>query len=90
MQLEDSFDEYKMNTGVRVVQLVNSETPAAKAGIQINDVILSVDDQVVRDREDLTRRIASTTIGSEVVLKYCEAKGKWQFASSSGPVQCHK
>jgi len=43
-------------------------TPAAKAGIQSNDVIVEFEGQPVRDANDLIGRVASTPVGQNVTL----------------------
>jgi serine protease Do len=43
-------------------------TPAAKAGIQSNDVIIEFEGQPVQDANDLIARVASTPVGQNVTL----------------------
>ena len=45
-------------------------TPAAKAGIQINDVIVEFNGQPVQDSNDLIAKVAATNVGQNVNLTY--------------------
>jgi serine protease Do len=45
-------------------------TPAAKAGIQINDVIVEFNGQPVQDMNDLIAKVAATNVGQNVNLTY--------------------
>lgn len=45
-------------------------TPAAKAGIQINDVIVEFNGQPVQDSNDLIAKVAATNVGQSVSLTY--------------------
>ena len=61
--------ELKLDTpqGVYVADVMKGG-PAAKAGIRVDDVILSVDGREVKDSSELRNLIAGTRIGSEVKL----------------------
>jgi uncharacterized iron-regulated protein len=50
------------------VILVSEKTPAEKAGVQVGDVIVSLDGMPVPDKETLNRLIASKRWGDEAVL----------------------
>ncbi len=50
------------------VILVSEKTPAAKAGVQVGDVIVSLDGTTVPDRETLNRLIAAKRWGDEAAL----------------------
>jgi len=52
-----------------LVAEVQTNTPAAKAGIQTGDVILSVDGDRLKDARDLSRRVASKSPGAKVRLQ---------------------
>jgi len=52
------------NQGVLVRELVGEESPAARAGIEIGDVILSINGQAVNTPRELIRRIAALPVGS--------------------------
>src|SRR6266550_468660 len=43
-------------------------TPAAKAGIQVNDVIVEFNGQPVQDSNDLIAKVAATNVGQSVTL----------------------
>src|SRR5947207_4440979 len=45
-------------------------TPAAKAGIQINDVIVEFNGQPVQDSNDLIAKVADTKVGQSVMLTF--------------------
>ncbi len=55
--------------GGALVAEVQPDTPAAKAGIQAGDAILSVDGEPLKDARDLSRRIASKQPGAKVNLQ---------------------
>jgi S1-C subfamily serine protease len=50
------------------VILVSEKTPAEKAGVQIGDVIVSLDGTPVPDKETLNRLVAAKRWGDETVL----------------------
>src|SRR5690606_126190 len=58
----------KDESGALVAE-VQDGTPAAKAGIQTGDAILSVDGEKLKDARDLSRRIASKQPGAKVQLQ---------------------
>ncbi|MFN2577892.1 MAG: trypsin-like peptidase domain-containing protein [Pyrinomonadaceae bacterium] len=45
-------------------------TPAAKAGIQVNDVIVEFNGQPVQDSNDLIAKVAATNVGQSVSLTF--------------------
>ena len=51
-----------------LVSDVQSDTPAAKAGLRAGDVVIAVDGQPVKDARDLSRRISSLKPGVNVKL----------------------
>src|SRR5881227_283269 len=52
-------------------------TPAAKAGIQLNDVIVEFNGQPVQDSNDLIAKVAATNVGQSVMLTFLrEVDGK--------------
>jgi serine protease Do len=52
-------------------------TPAAKAGLQVNDVIVEFDGQSVQDAQDLIMKVAGTPVGHTVnIVILREAEGK--------------
>ena len=48
---------------------VTVESPAAKAGLKLNDVIVEFRGERVKDNEDLVRRVASTPVGTTAPVK---------------------
>ena len=56
-----------MNYGA-VVDSVVEGSPAAKAGIQKDDLIVSVDNEVVSTASDVTSKIASYNVGDKITL----------------------
>src|SRR5215470_5752729 len=48
---------------------VTVESPAAKAGLKLNDVIVEYRGERVKDNEDLVRRVASTPVGTTAPIK---------------------
>jgi serine protease Do len=46
------------------------ETPAAKAGLQPNDIIVDFENAPVLNAQDLIQRVASTPVGQEVTLSF--------------------
>ena len=59
----------KVNTGVRVVT-VGSGSPAEKAGLQVNDVIVKFNGQDIADSQTLIDAINKANIGQSVDLAY--------------------
>jgi len=43
-------------------------TPAAKAGLQVNDVVVQFNGQPVQDSNDLIAKVAATEVGQKVAL----------------------
>lgn len=60
---------YGASSGV-IVAGVTQGGPAQRAGIQVDDVILSVDGQAVRNGTELIERVAALPVGAEVPLEY--------------------
>src|SRR6267154_51311 len=59
-------------------------TPAAKAGIQINDVIVEFNGQPVQDSNDLIAKVAATKVGQTVTLTFLhEVDGKFERRTAS-------
>lgn len=59
-------------------------TPAAKAGLRVNDIIAEFNGQPVQDSQDLITRIAGTAIGQTVSLTYLrDVDGKLERRSVS-------
>ena len=59
-------------------------TPAAKAGIQINDVIVEFNGQPVQDSNDLIAKVAATKVGQTVTLTFLhDVDGKFERRTAS-------
>lgn len=59
-------------------------TPAAKAGIQSNDVITEFNGQTINNAQDLIQRVASTPVGESAVLTYLrDTDGKLEKRSAN-------
>ena len=63
-------DYYKLKEtkGVLVVK-VYDEDPAAKAGIQVNDIIVAVNGQTVDSSHELSRRVAALPVGAKAKIE---------------------
>ena len=57
----------KESTGVLVVKVYEGD-PAAKAGIQTNDIIVAVDGKPVESSHELSRRIAGLPVGAKAKI----------------------
>jgi len=58
---------YGANRGVFVTQ-VEPNGPADKAGIKVEDVIVSLNGQPVKDGDDLVNRVSATAVGSDATV----------------------
>ena len=80
INLESVHDEYAKVYGMTeakgaIVTAVTpeekgQETPAAKAGLQPNDIIIDFENAPVLNAQDLIQRVASTPVGQEVTLSF--------------------
>lgn len=78
--LESVHDEYAKVYGMpeakgAIVTSITAEekgqpTPAAKAGLQPNDIIVDFENAPVLNAQDLIQRVASTPVGQQVSLSY--------------------
>lgn len=59
----------KVNSGVRITE-VGADSPAGKAGMQINDVIVQFNGQDITDAQQLIDAINQAQIGQSVDVKY--------------------
>src|SRR5262249_35799015 len=48
---------------------ITVESPAAKAGLKLNDVIVELRGEKIKDDEDLVRRVASTPVGTTATVQ---------------------
>jgi predicted metalloprotease with PDZ domain len=64
----ESLDDLEFFPGVRVVDVVEN-SPAARAGLRIQDVILAIDSTPTNDREGFDALVASLEPGREVELE---------------------
>ncbi|HZI18685.1 MAG TPA: trypsin-like peptidase domain-containing protein [Pyrinomonadaceae bacterium] len=70
--------------GSIVRDVADQKGPAAKAGLQSNDVIVEFNGQAVADAQDLINKVASTPVGSTVPVVYLrEAGGKLERRTAS-------
>jgi Do/DeqQ family serine protease len=53
-----------------IVKNVEPDGPAAKAGLEVNDIILEVDGKEVADEQGLRYRIATFEVGSSIPFKF--------------------
>ncbi|MDR2777826.1 MAG: trypsin-like peptidase domain-containing protein [Rickettsiales bacterium] len=58
---------FRGKTGVLVTQ-INKDSPAAKGGLMLNDIVISYDGNRVSDLNALLNMIVNTTVGSRVEL----------------------
>lgn len=56
-----------------LVSDVSKDSPAAKAGLQKNDVLIRYDDQDLYSPEQLVKRVRNDEIGKEIELEYVRA-----------------
>ncbi len=70
--------------GALVTGLAHAQSPAAIAGLEVNDVILSVDHVEVRDRGHLMRLIGDSPAGATVRLKVQRNKTKIEIPVALG------
>lgn len=66
------------NGGVLVADVIKG-TPAYKAGIQIEDIVIALDGRPVKDGDDLVNRVADLPIGSTVAVTVDRAGKKMEF-----------
>ena len=62
--------------GRRTSSAVTPGSPAEKAGLQPEDVILSADGRTIQDNSDLSRYISSKSPGTTVKLEVLRGKGR--------------
>lgn len=55
--------------GLRIDQVV-ADSAAERAGLQVNDVLVSIDGQRVADPEDVIRRVQAAAVGDVLELRY--------------------
>jgi serine protease Do len=70
--------------GAIIKDVADAQGPAAKAGIQTNDVIVEFNGQPVENAQDLISKVASTPVGQTVVVAYLrEASDKLERRTTS-------
>ncbi|HKV42889.1 MAG TPA: trypsin-like peptidase domain-containing protein [Blastocatellia bacterium] len=60
----------KDNQGVLIRDITSPDSPAARAGLQSEDIVLTINGQRVKDVRDLIRRVASLPVGSVATVRY--------------------
>jgi len=61
--------------GAIITDLLDRQSPAGKAGLQINDIIVEFNNQPVMDAQDLIAKIAATEPEKEAALVYLRETG---------------
>ena len=70
--------------GAIVREVADAKGPAAKAGLQDNDIIVEFNGQSVASAQDLINKVASTSVGTTVQVAYLrEANGKLERRGAS-------
>jgi serine protease Do len=69
------------------VSAVTAGSPAEKAGLQPEDVILTADAKVIEDNSDLSRYISSKSPGETVKLEVLRGKDRKSFSVTLGTFQ---
>jgi serine protease Do len=59
--------------GVLVRDLTAEDSPAARAGLQSGDIVISINGQKVKNTRELIRRIAALAVGSTASITYIRA-----------------
>ena len=75
--------ELGQNTGLMVMS-VESDTPAAQAGVLQGDVLVSLDGAAVRQMDDLQNLLTGERVGKTVVLRLLRAGGLVEVAATIG------
>lgn len=69
-EMAEQFDLPKGTRGVVITDLQPADGPAAKAGLQRNDVITRIDDKKVTSTEDLRLLIGQTPPGTKITVHF--------------------
>lgn len=64
-----SLSENEIFTGGVIINSLSENSPAAQAGIEAGDIIMSIDGNNIADVKSFSRRIAETKIGTTVILR---------------------
>ncbi len=73
-----------------LVSFVDPESPAAKAGIEVGDVITKLDGQDVVHSKDLPVRIAESKPGSKVTMEVWRKGSKHELTATIGSFKSEK
>ncbi|MFQ6040521.1 MAG: S1C family serine protease [Candidatus Poribacteria bacterium] len=65
-------------TGVQIIQFAE-DSPAARAGLKLNDIVIGIDDKAVRTTNDLKYFVANSRPNTEVKLKILRAGKELSF-----------
>jgi S1-C subfamily serine protease len=72
---------YKLEAGTGVMAVsVEPDSPAARAGLEDNDVIVAFDGKPIRDIDDLHRLLTDETIGREIGVTVLRRYEKFDFS----------
>ncbi|MEZ4408252.1 MAG: trypsin-like peptidase domain-containing protein [Polyangiales bacterium] len=63
-----------------VVNALDPEGPAARAGVQLGDVIVAINGRPVHDRHDMVREVASRAVGERLTLTVTRDRQRREFA----------
>ena len=63
---------------------ITVDSPAAKAGLKLNDVIVELRGEKIKDDEDLVRRVASTPVGTTAPVKIYRDKREMTLSVAIG------
>jgi predicted metalloprotease with PDZ domain len=80
-------DNLNIESGIKILK-VSKDSPAAEADLQEDDIIISLDGQVVKDTDDLVDRVREKKIGDTVEIEYLRAgkRSTVQVKLAPGPL----
>lgn len=66
---EENARDYEVPTGV-VVYSVTKDGPGQEAGLQVNDILLSCNEEKIEDQDEFVSFVKSCNVGDEIKLKF--------------------